>query len=1165
MTPPNSTSQAVQKAVQRPDSARDIDPNVQQNRASTPDSSVWVTASAGTGKTKVLTDRVLRLLLPGEDGRPGTKASKILCLTFTKAGAGEMSQRLARTLARWAVMDEADLRTELKKLQNRDPSKEELAKARRLFAEVADTPGGLNIMTIHSFCQSVLGRFPLEAGIPPHFKALEETDAALLLEQARDAILKKAEEESSTKLASALNRVSFAVNEEQFFALIKNIAKEREQMQRTFGELGGADGLYKAICSELDIPPGREPHDILKDACDSNAFDESGLRDSCRALSEHGTATDADNASIIQSWLDSATRFENFSKYQLAYLTKDQTIRKKLAGVGVDRAVPGTSAILQKEAERIHKLLAQMNAANSALLTRDLFILGHAIVTEYQNLKRERAALDFDDLIFTTCALLEGRAEKLSGENAAAWVLFKLDQGIDHILVDEAQDTNPEQWLVVKALAHEFTAGLGASEAERSIFVVGDEKQSIYSFQRASPKEFQRMRNWLKQKVDDSGKRWDDVPMNISFRSVKSVLQAVDAVFAPPAMQSGVSEAAVTHTSFRHGQGGQVELWPLFTTPEKEPHAPWALPTEIIEATDGPSQLSKHIAEKIRGWIDDPNAILPARGRRIRPGDIMILFRTRNALFKQVAKALKDKKIPVSGADRMVLGEQIAVQDLIACAEFALQPFDDLTLATLLKSPLINMDEDTLFKLAHPREATLWFALQDHNKPIAEYLSNLRHDAAHLSPFDFFTFILQSPCPADPRSGLRAMQTRLGHDILDPLDELLAAALDHENNNPPSLQHFLHAFARETTEIRREMEEGGNIVRLMTVHGAKGLQAPIVIIPDTTRVQRGAPAAADRRLLWPDKTDYKFPLWAPRKEEGYETYDEALAAIEARQDDEYRRLLYVAMTRAEDRLYLAGATGRRNPLPDSWYFALRSGMESIEHAETFDDGTIQIKNNQAEGKKPDKPDQQAKAEQKKSAPPAWLFKSAPPENPPQKPFRPSRGDEDEPAASSPLQKDNRSNFRRGNLTHKLLEVLPTLPEEKREAAAENFLARFAPELDDETRSSIADETFKVLRHPEFAAVFGPRSLAEVPVAGTLKDGRIVSGQIDRLLVTDKEILIVDYKTNRPPPQRAEDVPLIYKAQMAAYADALAQIYPGRTISCALLWTDGPRLMPVPAT
>jgi ATP-dependent helicase/nuclease subunit A len=1164
--PQDTVHQTVQTGLDDPVTVRDLDPNVQQRKASRPEDSVWVTASAGTGKTKVLTDRVLRLLLPRETGEPGTPASRILCLTFTKAGAGEMALRLTDTLAKWAVMaldhpdDNQSLRFRLRRLLNREPSQFDISAARCLFTEVSDTPGGLKIMTIHSFCQSVLGRFPLEAGIPPHFKPLEDGDARALLQQARDRIITQAAK--SGPLHAALERIARILNEDQFFDLIQDLAREREQLKNILEKFNSIEGIYKKLCDELALPPGRGSADMLRDACDSASLDEPALRAACRALAGSKGKKEPEWAVQIQKWLDSSPqeRISNFSAWSSIFLTTEGTAREKdFPTKSIGQNFPDCINALRQESRRLVQFIDRLNAAASAELTHDLLLLGDAIITEYQNLKKERAALDYDDLIFMTCALLESRGPDLKGDSAAAWVLYKLDQGLDHILVDEAQDTNPEQWRIVEALTAEFASGLGASDVTRTLFVVGDGKQSIYSFQRASRELFDSMHTRLGGKITAGGKNFEEVPLNISFRSSESVLNAVDAVFGG-FLQNGVSPTPVKHESFRRGQAGRVELWPLCTTPPKQDIDPWAPPVEIIESTDGASALAAKIADQVKSWID--NEDLPSRGRKIKAGDIMILLRTRNAFFALITKALKDKKIPVSGADRMILNEQIAVQDLVAFAAFALQPLDSLTLACILKSPLIGMNEEALFDLAHARENTpLWNALiQSRHTDIKNYLNDIISNARMLRPYDFFTHLLQSPCPADEQSGLRALQKRLGADSIDPIDEFLNVALDFEISHIPSLQHFLHWQAGEDKEIKREMNEPGNFVRIMTIHGAKGLQAPIVILPDTVRTRRGAAAKASRRLLWPDKTGLEIPLWSPRSEMSFTEFDTAMKALDTRDDEEYRRLLYVAMTRAEDRLYLGGYAGRQNSTIESWYDAFHPALANLPGIETLDDGILRLENKQV--RDPDGKEKPKDKTLKEKPLPEFFFKAAPYEKSPAAPLRPSHLETTEPPVFSPLQGDNTHRFRRGNLTHKLLEFLPSLTMEKREKAASDFLTRFAADLPAEMRNSIAAETLNILGNIEFAPVFGPGSLAEVPVTGKLADGRAISGQIDRLLITDNEILIVDYKTNRPPPLLRKDVPKIYESQMAAYAEALQQIYPDRTISCALLWTDGPRLMKI---
>ena len=1131
-------------------SERDIDPNVLQRRAAAPQTSVWVGASAGSGKTKVLTDRVLRLLLPRDDGQPGSKPHKILCLTFTKAGAGEMSLRLSRTLSAWAIAPEEKLQGDLKDLLGRAPKPLEIKAARRLFAQVIDAPGGLQIMTIHSFCQSVLGRFPLEASAPPHFKPLEEREANILLSLARDAVFKKADAEKSSPLALAIEIIASTINADQFIDLIKNISGERHQLRKLLDKNFGADGLYAKLCATLDILPNQRGYDIFLSGCGDDVFSKE-LRAIAASLINSKKSEDKKSGEKIAAWLSSSPpeRAKQFNAYIGAYFTNDGDMRKSI--LASDRA-----DILTAKAQRIIKLQDAAKAADSAALTHHLLILAEAILQEFQRIKNERGALDFDDLIGLTLNLL--KKEKMAG-----WVLYKLDQGIDHILIDEAQDTNPEQWEIIELLSEEFMSGHGARDIDRTVFVVGDEKQSIYSFQRAAPEMFRNMHTLFETKIKKSERNWDDVDLNISYRSTESVLRAVDATFETPDMRQGLSLKDIQHHAWRRGQAGLVELWPICEGLKEEDAEPWTPPTRIIEHQTGGARLAQQIAQTIHGWLDN-GEILPARDRAIRPEDILILFRSRNAFFHQLARALKSANIPISGDDRMILNEQLAAQDMLAMAQFALSPNDDLTLATILKSPLIGWNEEKLYQAAIGRSGSLWDALQ---KPDYEsetrYLNDLIAQAAVDHPYEFFSRMLQSPCPADSVSGLRAFKQRLGSDATDPLDELLNAALNFERSEVASLQGFLRWQAQESDGIKREMEEPRNETRLMTIHGAKGLQAPIVILPDTIRSKTGGPATNDKRLLWPDKTDLPAPFWTPRSSMECQAFANAKRRIEERQEEESRRLLYVAMTRAEDRLYICGHKGKIAARPDSWHIAVESGLKRIEEHEILENGGVRISNPQI--KDPDKADIKSKSEIAAKPAPSWLTAPAPSEPSPPRPLIPSRPSESETSAApalSPLKNENAYRFRRGILTHKLLQFLPDLSPDRRADAAQKFAERYGADLPADIRQSAAAETLAILNDPEFHQIFGPGSAAEISVTGLIGSNRIISGQIDRLLVTPTDIYIIDYKTNRPPPHHEKDVSPIYIKQMQAYADALKLIYPDRVIHGALLWTDGPRLMPI---
>ncbi len=1153
-------SEAYNIAAQEAEKAEDtrpLDPNVLQRRASNPESCVWVNASAGTGKTKVLTDRVLRLLLPRDSGAPGTQAHKILCLTFTKAGAAEMALRISKTLSNWAVFEETKLHEDLKNLYGRPAKSHEIEAARKLFAQVVDVPGGLKIMTIHAFCQSVLGRFPLEAGINPNFKPLQEQGAAQLLTRAAQTIFERASSrDPQDTLTAAIQKIGTAITEDQFQSLLQNITSERRQFKEIQAIHNKDKNLHAALCDMLEIHPEDTRQKTLFDSLNNAALDHAALKNAAQTMLDIGNKTNQGAGEKILHLLSltAEARPTYFGEYKSAFLTTKDERLAKLAGKDVIINNPEALEVLTEEAERILKILDHLKRIESARLTADLLNICETILNQYDALKSQQGALDFDDLILKTLDLLNGRS---------AWVQYKLDQGLDHILIDEAQDTNPEQWQIIKALCDDFFDGENAHETARTTFVVGDEKQSIYSFQRASPEEFAAMREYFAHKVVQSGKAWDEVNLNISFRSTQAVLDTVDSTFAPGYIRQGVSAAAIKHDSYRIGQSGQIELWPLTEAEDPPSQSLWEPPITVYTQENAAQKLSLQIAQTIKHWIDS-GEILPSRKRAIRPDDIMILVRTRGALVERISRALKTLGVPVNGADRMILGNQIAVLDLLAAAKFALCPHDDLTLACLLKSPLIGMDEDTLFTLSHNREASLYEScLQSADKKTKTYLRNLISAARSKSPYAFFCGLLQNPCPANDASGRRAFSARLGADAMDPLEEWLRLAIEFEKEESQSLQHFIAAHdpesGKDTTEIKREGEDAGGAIRIMTIHGSKGLQAPIVILPDTISTPKSAPTKADKRLLWPKQTNLPLPLWSPRKNMDPEIFQTALQKLEIRSLEEYRRLLYVAMTRAEDRLIICGAKGKRDPAEDCWYTLMRAGFKTLSPLSESENGnTIYLtqQTREADRIKPDSPQQNLDIHDL----PDWIYTPADKEDDSSAILRPSHIDD---TAASPLSGLAANRFLRGNLTHKLLQLLPDLPQEIWAEKAASYLAHYGRELPETIRENIAAETLAILKNPQFTKIFGEGSMAEVPITGYHKPtNQPVSGQIDRLLITQDEILIIDFKTNRPPPKTPAQIPQIYRDQLGLYAEILKDIYPGRAIKCALLWTDGAILMPL---
>ncbi len=1170
------------------------DPNVLQRAASNPDESIWVGASAGTGKTKVLTDRVLRLLLPRDDGRPASLPSRILCLTFTKAAANEMALRITEKLAEWAMMDvdHADENKSLRKilddLLGQPPSDEQLSAAQRLFADVIDCAGGLQIMTIHSFCQSVLGRFPVEADLTPGFKIMEEGAAARLMKRAQGDVLEEAlrDENAGSALSVALHNLAQELHEEAFEYLIKDVCAEKLQISRMIKRYSSIEGIYAALCDFYDVPQNMAVDDVYRAFAADGAFNAADLKLATDAMLQ-GKKTEAGHAQTIIDWLnkDASARIAGFSDYKLAFLTKNDDMRSP-KGYPTDdtkKILPDCRDILEREGMRILRAVDQVKRMKSAALTRDALALGGAISDRYSALKQAQGGVDFDDLIMRTMALLQGESQVFSSLESAdqalipSWVMYKMDQGLDHILVDEAQDTNPEQWQIIEALCQEFFDGFGArDDVLRTSFTVGDIKQSIYSFQRAAPDEFKRMQRVLDEKITQGGGVNREVNLEISFRSTQSVLSVVDQVFSDPALNKAVGGGVIHHDSFRAGQAGLVELWPYFETPKREQRDFWDPPVYESSSESGSSQAAAYIADNIQNWLDR-NEVLPAYGRSVQAGDILILVKSRGAFVEQMVRALKTRKIPVSGADRMVIGEQLAVQDLMSLARFCLNHQDDLTLAEVLKSPFFGWSEEELFSVSYERKGSLWqevcnfdagrmlsipdapkdmvIVADDKRAKARDYLARLSGRAAYLGAYEFFSYVLNSPCPADDYSGERAVRYRLGDDALDPIEELMNAALDFSYDEIDHLQVFLQWAEQNNIEIKREMDEQGGQVRIMTVHGSKGLQAPIVILPDTMLSSSGKKGG---RLLLPHKTGMGIPLYSARKDDDPDQYAAQYQKCEALDDEEYYRLLYVAMTRAADRLYITGYKGSRKEKEHSWYNILSSVMKNDARSVELNDGVWRIEN--AQTADPDKIKKRGENKVFDDSLPEWIFSLAPEEETPPRPLVPSRLSDDELAAvTSPLIAGQESRFKRGNVTHKLLQFLPDFDEVKRANAATSFVRKNASGFSDIVQMSIVDEVMDILKNPEFAPFFVKGSMAEVSVTGLMSDNRIVSGQIDRLVVGESDIWIIDYKTNRPPPIDPNDVPQIYRKQLAAYRDSIQEIYPQHKIHTALLWTDGPYL------
>lgn len=1118
-----------------------------QVTASNPESSVWVSANAGTGKTHVLTDRITRLLLSG------IKPERILCLTFTKAAAAEMATRLSDRLGGWAVAGDDELSAELSALLGKPPEINALAPARRLFAESLDVPGGLKIRTIHAFCESLLGRFPIEAGIAPHFSVIDERTAAELMAEARDHLLVQAALSEDDDISRALKLMAALLNEEDFTRLMTELTSRRSQLRALLTLHGSIDGVIDASRRSLELEPGEDRQAVLLQASSDDRLDKDALLAAAEALSG-GTKTDVARADNLRGWLNRqhlgrASDFEDV--YAQIFLTKDGKPRASLMTKKVAEAHPGDLKSLLDEQLRIAQVSDKLRAVDILAASRALIHIGYRLLDFFEQLKQTRALLDYDDLILKTRDLLQS-------DGGASWVHYKLDGGLDHVLVDEAQDTSPEQWEVIKSLASDFFAGEGVREGERTVFAVGDEKQSIYSFQGADPFMFGHTRNHFADGAKAAGKTFQPVELMASYRSTESVLKTVDAVFEQGHARDGLTfdDKPVKHIWERHGQAGLVELWPTLKPGEAIEVKPWDAPLDRLPVDSPEDRMAGRIADTIRGWLDTGEE-LPSAGRAIREGDIMILVRQRGSFAEKMVNTLKKKNIAVAGADRMILSEQLAVMDLLALGRFLLLPEDDLTLATVLKGPLFQFtDNDDLFPLAYQRPGTLWTALREHAGGNDKYanahgrLSELLARADYMPPFEFYARL------SGPEGGRRALLSRLGTEADDPIDEFFNLTLDYEREHVPSLQGFLSWVEAGRTQIKRDLEQGHGEVRVMTIHGSKGLQGNIVFLPDTCSAPSSRQESKLRWVLDPEPA----LLWAPSRDAQEKRTSALSDESKALRNQEYRRLLYVAMTRARDRLYIGGWEGQKAPPEDCWYNLIEATFKDI--AEDTGDGVLRLTNPQTE--KPDgKPAGEREGEEAQIDLPGWAKQPPAPEPEPVTPLTPSKlSDDAEQPVRSPFDGDDGTHFKRGILIHRLLESLPALPPETRENAGMTYLSRPVHGLEEAQQKIILEEALNVLNDPDVVDLFGPNSLAEVPISGLI-EGRIVSARIDRLCVSDKAIAIIDYKTNRPPPQNPEDVSPAYLQQMALYKALLGRIYPSREIRCILAWTDGPRLMVLP--
>jgi ATP-dependent helicase/nuclease subunit A len=1193
----------------------------QQTAASDPAASVFVSANAGAGKTHVLAQRVIRLMLDG--GPDGVDPSKILCITFTKAAAANMATRVYDRLKAWVALDDEALDAAIRELGVTHVDATKRQRARRLFAAALETPGGLKVQTIHAFCTRVLQQFPFEAGVAAHFTVLEDRTQNEMLHRARMAVLLEAAAAPGKPLGRALAVLTEAAADVTLVKVIDEAVAERAKFAAWIdGGEGSRERAVAQLCAALGVGVSDGLARIEKEIVEGPHLPMSQWAD-VAAVFETGSKQDQEQTGRLSAAL-AASGGERIERYFDIFLTGDREPRKKLITKGLADDEPVLAQNIANEQDRIIRLRDRRNGVICRDRTAALAAIAADVIRRYTQEKERRGLLDYDDLI--------DRTHRLLAQCDPNWVHHKLDSGLDHVLIDEAQDTSEKQWDIVKQLVSEFGAGAGAGEPRpRTVFAVGDEKQSIFSFQGAAPREYDAARRHFERRFEGPDVTWRFVRFDHSFRSGENVLGAVDAVFREPAVHLSITSGACgppEHKALPDAAPGLVEIWPLIAPDPAPDVTAWEAPFDDLSETSPQVRLAGRIAAAVRGFIDGRTPVGRER-RPMRCGDVLILVRQRGPLFGAVIRALKNAGVAVAGADRLVLTEHIAVTDLMALADALLLPHDDLALAVALKSPLFGLDDGHLFKLAHGRRGSLRKALRERAHEDVEEGSEAGKDAGteqraafaaadalldacaerarSESPFAFFAWLL------GPQQGRQKIYARLGLEAADALDEFLELALTYESAEPPSLQGFVAWLRSAATEVKRDMETARDEVRVMTVHGAKGLEAPVVIIADTTTPPRGSHAPA---LIDIGETGIAVPpakssaggaaappcmVWAPRKEDDVEAVAQAREAVLDEAEHEHRRLLYVALTRAAEHLIVCGFRGKNKPGNGCWYNLILAGLEGEQGFEEVAGGDTKLwryRKNAApsaafsdpaivspsapssggEGAGSGEPQRLALTNQPsveglssgESALPSWLTTPVPaiaraalvsPSS-----AIPEAAHERRTAAAEQAQAQA---LARGTLIHRLLQSLPDVEPSRREAAAHGFLARAAAQFSEDERTLFAGRVLAILADRRFDALFSPGSRAEVPIVGRLAragGGTLhVSGQIDRLAVTGDEVLIADYKTNRDPPDTVDGAPDTYVGQLALYRAMLGRMYPGRPIRCALVWTEIPALMELPAS
>ncbi len=1124
-----------------------------RSNAINPNFSVWVNASAGTGKTKILIDRVLRLLLENK--------RNILCLTFTNAAANEMENRIHSILSKWAICSESELIMDLEQLDffpmssqcvtlgSQHPylssqcvtlgsrkNKDYLTRARRLFSELENL--GLTIQTIHAFCYKLISSFPIEAGIAPNCTLSE-------CKELHSIIFNKVLHNETVQ--DSINFIATEIDENKLRDLLYTLCVKRS--------MSANDSKY--IKDKLSAPD--EIHDLQSETIEhvgrlAEILSEGSKRDQSYSEILYSTVIPAGiqkkRTSVSYSddtgikWND--TKIENLAK---VFLKSESHEKKSISSIA-------TKSILEKfkDAEQtiesvqnvVFTHIRDMNSYQIFKRTSSLLGVFKVYVDLYNSEKSKNALLDYNDIINLATNLL-------SNPNYKDWILFNLDQKIDHILVDEAQDNSISQWKIITNLCDEFFAG---NDEKRTLFVVGDVKQSIYRFQGANPHLFNYMQQYFHTKT--GGRDWISCQLEKSFRSTPEVLMLVDRIFNNFRAEISFNDNEIKHVPHRENDQGYIEIWPALPRRKEKEQQALQIPLTCKEGyTIADRLLAQTIANRIHNWLNE-GRILVAKDRHIEPRDIMVLVRQRNVLVDYIISELKKANVPVVGRDYFRIMDYIAVQDLIALAEFLLLQANDLALANALKSPLFNFTEDDLFNIAYDRkEHSLWERLQDYHGVIYSELNYLINLSYAESPLTLFTHIL--------RTGKKKFAARLGLECFEVLDEFMNLVLQFEN---PSLQAFVQWIKENNPEIKNDMQSERNAVRIMTIHKSKGLQAPIVFLVDTNTVPRNSES-----IIF-DGTE--VPFWCGKNNNAY--CDQVKREKKLEDYNEYLRLLYVALTRAEDELYILS----KEPVQKgSWYDLITQYGTSYEKKQAYLQPIFKEKvevlcvnaNYPYIYKKRDYFDVPVI-----SLPPALAHSSVSSQRPPLSSQCLTLEKEEKPASAthssmsfqhlmlesrkkepvSATWMTNRGTgmtesstgmtdgYARGLIIHSILQYMPKIEKERRK----NWVRKY---LDNINTSEDKDEIYsKILAFNEkYGYLFDLEGKSEITLSGII-DGKSVLVRLDRLCITQDKAIIIDYKSHRNVSVSSLNE---IKKQMLTYKTLVQEISPNKQVEFMVIWVE----------